>query len=164
MLSSKYLSIFGIYNFILFIFFSISVNSIESLYFINLFSYAILHIIIVYLGFYYYRKFLYLSYFVCGLGLDLLLLNNQIGTHLFLFMILLPVVNISKKYLNELNSRIVYWIILILACIIISLEMLISHIFFYYDFNYIELLKLIFILLVSAYPLLFLFSKIDNIK
>ncbi len=88
MLLSRYLVPFTYYNLILIILFSLSVSSIESFSIINLISYALLHFTIIYLGLYYYRRSLYSIYFLYGLGFDILLIN-QIGPHLFIFMTLL---------------------------------------------------------------------------
>ena len=88
MLLSKYLGPFTYYNIILLFLFSLSVDSIKLFSIINSISYVIFHYVIIYLGLYYYRNILYFLYFVYGLGIDLLLIN-QIGPHLLLFMTLL---------------------------------------------------------------------------
>ena len=164
MLSFKYLGSFTYYNLILLFLFSITVNSLESFSIINSISYVLLHLVIIYLSLYYYRKLLYIIYFFCGLGIDLLLLNNQIGPHLFVFMTILIFFNQTKKYYLNLNSQKIYLIILLAQSIIIFLEMMITHWFFDYNFELYTYIKLLFISLLISYPIFFIFSKIDNLN
>ena len=164
MLFSKYLGSFTYYNLILLFLFSITVNSLESFSIINSISYVLLHFVIIYLSLYYYRKLLYIIYFFCGLGIDLLLLNNQIGPHLFFFMTILIFFNQTKKYYLNLNSKKIYLIILLTQSIIIFFEMIITHWLFDYNFELYAYIKLLFISLVISYPIFFIFSKIDNLN
>jgi len=83
-------------NYYLIILFSLSVGSVESFSIINSISYIFLHFVIIYLGLYYYRRTLYSIYFLYGLGIDILLIN-QIGPHLFIFMTLLFFFYLTKK-------------------------------------------------------------------
>ena len=164
MLFSKYLKPYFFYIFLLFFFFSLSVNFIESLSFLNYFSYVCLHFIIIYLALYYYRLSLYLLYFLCGLGCDLLLINNQIGPHLLSFMILLFVFNMLNKYFKNLNSSKIYLSIIFTLIIIFFFEMLLSDILFNYNFDFRLFFKMIFICLIISYPVFIIFNKIDNFK
>ena len=107
MLLSRYLVPFTYYNLILIILFSLSIGSIESFSIINSISYIFLHFVIIYLGLYYYRRTLYSIYFLYGLGIDILLIN-QIGPHLFIFMTLLFFFLFKKKifYLFKFSKNI----------------------------------------------------------
>ena len=163
MLLSRYLVPFTYFNFILIILFSLSVSSIESFSIINSISYIFLHFVIIYLGLYYYRRSLYSIYFLYGLGIDILLIN-QIGPHLFIFMILLIFFYLTKKYFIYFSSQRIYLLILFIQLLIILLEMLFTSFFFDYDFNLDKYLKFIFISIISSYPILFIFSKIDNLQ
>ena len=163
MLLSRYLVPFTYYNLILIILFSFSVGSIESFSIINSISYIFLHFVIIYLGLYYYRRTLYSIYFLYGLGIDILLIN-QIGPHLFIFMTLLFFLNLTKKYFTYLSSQKIYLLILLIQLLIILLEMLLTSFFFDYDFNLDKYLKFIFISIISSYPIFFIFSKIDNLQ
>ena len=163
MLLSRYLVPFTYYNLILIILFSLTVGSIESISIINSISYIFLHFVIIYLGLYYYRRTLYSIYFLYGLGIDILLIN-QIGPHLFIFMTLLFFFYLTKKYFIYLNSQKIYLLILFIQLFIILLEMLLTSFFFDYDFNLDKYLKFIFISIISSYPIFFIFSKIDNLK
>ena len=163
MLLSKYLGPFTYYNIILLFLFSLSVDSIQLFSIINSISYIIFHYVIIYLGLYYYRNILYILYFVYGLGIDLLLIN-QIGPHLLLFMTLLFFFKQTQKYFRNFNSQKIYITILFVQIMIIFLEMLIAQLLFSYNFNLNVFLKYIFISLVISYPILIIFNKIDNLK
>ena len=163
MLLSRYLTSFIYYNLIFIILFSLSVSSIESFSIINSISYIFLHFAIIYIGLYYYRRTLYSIYFLYGLGFDILLIN-QIGPHLLIFMTLLFLFYLTKKYFVYLSSQRIFLLILFIQIIIILLEMLLADFFFDYDFNLDKYLKFVFISIISSYPVFFIFSKIDNLQ
>ena len=163
MLLSRYLGSFTYYNLILFLLFSLSVSSFESLSIINLFSYVFLHFVIIYIGLYYYRMALYTIYFLYGLGIDILLIN-QIGPHLFIFMALLSFLYLTKKYLNYLSSQKIYILILFIQLLTILSQMLLTSLFFNYDFNLDKYLIIFIISIISSYPIFYIFSKIDNLQ
>ena len=163
MLLSRYLGSFTYYNLILFLLFSLSVSSIESFSIINSISYIFLHFVIIYLGLYYYRRALYTIYFLYGLGIDVLLIN-QIGPHLFIFMALLLFLYSTKKYLNYLSSQKMYLLILFIQLLTILSEMLITNWLFNYDFDLDKYLIIFIISILSSYPIFFIFSKIDNLQ
>ena len=163
MLLSRYLFPFTYYNLILIFSFSLSVSSIESFSIINSISYIFFHFLIIYLGLYYYRRSLYSIYFLYGLGFDILLID-QIGPHLFIFMTLLFFFYLTKKYFIYFSSQRIYLLILFIQLLIILLEMLLTDFLFDYDFNLNKYLKFIFISIISSYPIFIIFSKIDNLK
>ena len=163
MLFSKYLGSFTYYNLILIILFSLSVSLIESFSIISLISYVFLHFVIIYLGLYYYRRTLYSVYFLYGLGIDILLIN-QIGPHLFIFMSLLLFLYSTKKYLNYLSSQKIYLLLLFIQLFILLLEMLLPNWFFNYDINFDKYIKITIISIISSYPIFLIFSKIDNLQ
>ena len=162
MLLSRYLGSYTYYNLILFLLFSLSVSSIESFSIINSISYIFLHFVIIYLGLYYYRRTLYIIYFLYGLGIDILLIN-QIGPHLFIFMALLSFLYLTKKYLNYLSSQKIYILILFIQLLTILSEMILTSLFFNYNFNLDKYLTILIISIISSYPIFFIFSKIDNL-
>ena len=159
---SRYLAPFTYYNLILLLLFSLSAELIESFLFINSVAYVSFHYVIIYLGLYYYRKILYIIYFLYGLGMDLLLIN-QIGIHLPVFMILLFFFKQIKKYLQILNSKKIYLAILLIQIIVIFLEMIITSWFFGYTFDLYIYFKYILISLLISYPIFFIFIKIDKL-
>ena len=129
---SRYLVPFTYYNLILLFLFSLSVELLESFLLINSIAYVLFHYVIIYLGLYYYRKILYLIYFLYGLGIDLLLIN-QIGVHLPIFMALLVFFKLTKKNFQILNSKKIYVAILFIQIITIFFEMMI--IYWFFDYN-----------------------------
>ena len=159
---SRYLVPFTYYNLILLLLFSLSAELIEYFLFINSIAYVSFHYVIIYLGLYYYRKILYIIYFLYGLGIDLLLIN-QIGIHLPVFMILLLFFKRIKKYLQILNSKKIYLSILLIQIITIFLEMIIASWFFDYTFDLYIYFKYILISLLISYPIFFIFFRIDKL-
>jgi len=159
---SRYLAPFTYYNLILLLLFSLSAELIESFLYINSLAYVSFHYVIIYLGLYYYRKILYIIYFLYGLGIDLLLIN-QIGIHLPVFMILLLFFKRIKKYLQILNSKKIYLSILLIQIITIFLEMIIASWFFDYTFDLYIYFKYILISLLISYPIFFIFFRIDKL-
>ena len=160
---SKFFNPFVYYNIILLILFSLTVNYIESFSIINSISYSCLHLVIIYLSLYYFRKILYLVFFIIGLGTDLLLIN-QIGPHIFIFVFILFFFDRLKKYFIHLNSLKVYSFILIIHAFMVFFEMITSNLLFNYSFNTTAFVQLIFISLIFSFPIFLLFSKIDKIK
>ena len=114
---SKYFNSFIIYNILLIIFFSLTVNGFPFFPIVNIIFYTIFHFLIIYLGIYYYRKKLYLLYFLYGLGLDLFLIN-EIGPHLIVLMLALIIFYLTFKYLNNLRKLNIYLMLLIAQSIL----------------------------------------------
>ena len=163
MLLSRYPRSFIFYNIILLIFFSLAVYKIRSLSVINDISLVLLHYVIIYLAFYYYRPSLFFIFFLCGIGMDVLLLY-EFGPHLLVFMTLLIFFHLTKKYINNFNSQKIYLLIIIIQLIMILLETLVANLFFDYTFNFNSYLKFFFISIMLSYPVFFVFSKIDNLR
>ena len=163
MLFSKYLKPFVIYNFLLLILFSITVNTIDFYNIINLLSYILLHYIFVYLSIYYHHNLNYIIFFVYGLAIDILLIN-EIGPHILSLMTLLIFLNLSKKFIKSLSSKKMYIIIVLILNLIILFEMVLSLILFNYYFDILYFIGLVIISLFISYPTLLFFKKIDNIN
>mgnify|MGYP001198825991 FL=1 len=163
MLFLKYLKPFVIYNFLLLILFSISVDTIDFYNIINLLSYILLHYIFVYLSIYYYRNLNYIIFFVYGLAIDILLIN-EIGPHILSLMTLLIFLNLSKKFIKSLSSKKMYIIIVLILNLIILFEMVLSLILFNYYFDILYFIGLVIISIFISYPTLLFFKKIDNIN
>ena len=163
MLFEKHINSFFIYNLILLFLFSSSVTFLNSITIINHIAYVLFHYVIIYLVLYYYRKPLYIIYFIYGLAMDILLID-QIGPHLLFFMLLIFAFNRIKKYFMGYSSINIYFIILITQFLIFFLEMIYSYLFFNYSFDYFLYIKLAFIILLSSYPVFIIFQKIDSFK
>jgi len=159
----SHLNAYYIYNLLLIFIFSIIVNSnnLFSLIYISL--YCLFHLLIIYLGIYYYRRSLYFIYFLYGLGLDILWLN-EIGPHLMVFMFMLFFFHLSTKYWYNFNSYKIYIIILILQFIIINLEIMFSYLLFQYSISLNYFLQIFFISALVSLPAFLFFSYIDKFK
>ena len=160
---NNYLTPFTSYNIILLFVFSVAVNGVINISFINLIFYCFLHFTIIYLGMYYYRKSLYLFYFLYGLGLDIFWIN-EIGPHLMIFMIVLFFFYLVYKYLYNLSSIQIYLILITVQLLMFFLEMILSQVLFNYVFNFELFFRLILMTLIMSYPVFYLFLKLDNLN
>ena len=158
---SKYFNSFIIYNILLIIFFSLIVNGLPLFPIVNIIFYSIFHFLIIYLGIYYYRKKLYLIYFLYGLGFDLFWIN-EIGPHLIVFMLALMIFYLTFKYLNNLRKMNIYLMLLITQITMILFEMIISQLMFGFSFNLNYFLEIAFLSIIFSYPVFIIFSKIDK--
>ncbi len=163
MLLKKYLNSFILYNLILLISFCLSVSLINSINYINTIFYIIFHFIIIYLSLYYFRFLLYIIFFIYGLSFDLLLIN-QIGPHLLIFMFLLISVSQVLKILQKTDSVKMYFLIILIQLTTIFSEMLISNILFNYNINFNLYFNIVLISLILSFPIFLFFKKIDKIK
>ena len=161
--SFLHLNSFYVYNLLLIFIFSIIVNDNQSLSFLYSGFYCIFSYLIIYLGIYYYNKFLYIIYFFYGLGLDILWLN-EIGPHLLVFLLFLVFCKFIVKYLYNLSSFKIYIVLLILQLSMINFEILISYILFNFEYNLNYIFQLFITSLLLSVPIFIIFSKIDKIK
>ena len=76
MLLLKHLDSFKIYIIILVLSFGFSINVIIDFYILSLIFYLFIHLLMIYIGIYYFRTILYLIFFICGFILDLSLINE----------------------------------------------------------------------------------------
>ena len=152
---SQYYNSFIIYNILLIIFFSLTVNGVPLFPILNIIFYSIFHFLIIYLGIYYYRKKLYLIFSLYGLGLDLFWIN-EIGPHLITFMFALSIFYLTLK----LN---IYLMLLMTQITMILFEMFISQMMFGFSFNLSYFLKIALLSIIFSYPIFIIFSKIDRV-
>ena len=158
---SKYFNPFIIYNILLIIFFSLTVNGMPLFPILNIICYSIFHFLIIYLGIYYYRKKLYLIFSLYVLGLDLFWIN-EIGPHLITFMFALSIFYLTFKYLNNLRKLNIYLMLLITQMTMICFEMIISQLMFGFSFHLNNFLEIAFLSIIFSYPVFIIFSKIDK--
>ena len=149
-----------IYFFLLIISLGITVNAYSFLI-LNLIFYLLIHFIIIYIGIYYYRKFLFFVFFLSGILLDLSLLN-EIGPHLLTFMILIIFLSRAKKILIGFNSLKIIFFIIITLVVVLFVEKIITYLLFNYTFDIEGYLKSIFLSFIILFPVFFFFQKIDN--
>ncbi len=150
-----------IYNLILLVCFSISVNSFVNLPNLNIVFYIIFHLSYIYLCFYYYNYVFYIIAFVYGILFDIFLLNN-IGPHLLTFIIFITIFANFKKFLFQLLPKQITSILLLTLIFVLSLEIFFSIIIYDLVINYIHVLKLILFSLFIFFPSIIIFKKIDN--
>ena len=162
MLFKKYFSPVYFYHLILFLSFSISLNNLIEFEYVNLFFYVLAHLLIIYLCFYYFNFFLYFVYFLYGIFFDIFLLN-YIGPHLLVFIFLLFIISFLKKFLFNLSSIKVFYVIIVLMFLIFLFEMIFADIILNYNFDYYKYIQLCIIGVIIISPVVFLFSKIDRL-
>ena len=162
MLFKKYFSPVYFYHLILFLSFSISLNNLIEFEYVNLFFYVLVHLIIIYLCFYYFNFFLYFVFFFYGIFFDIFLLNN-IGPHLLVFIFLLVIVSFLKKFLFNLSPNKIFYVFIIFMFLIFLFEMIFADIILNYNFDYHKYIKLCIIGIIIIYPVVFLFSKFDRL-
>jgi len=161
MIFKKFFSPVYLFHLILFLSFSISMNNLISFYYINLFFYALTHILIVYLVFYYQHFTLYFVLMFYGVFIDIFLLN-EIGPHLIVFISLLVILTYTKKNLFNINPNYIFIIILLIVFAMYLFEMVIADIIFNYSFEFFKFFQLSLISSVIIYPIILFLSKIDS--
>ena len=155
-----HLNSFKIFNvFLIFIFSVVVNNNLPSL--LSTSFYCIFYLFIIYLGIYYHKKSLFLIYFIYGLLLDILLLN-EIGPHLLVFICTLFFLNYFLRFLYNLSSTKVYLFIIFLQILMIFIQMMISYLLFDIFFNFMYFIEIILLVLVLSYPIFLFFSKLDQ--
>ena len=162
MLFKKYFSSVYFYHSILFLSFSISLNNVIEFEYVNLFFYVLAHLLIIYLCFYYFHFFLYFVFFFYGVFFDIFLLNN-IGPHLLVFIFLLVIISFLKKFLFNLSSIKIFFVIIVLMFLIFLFEMIFADIILNYNFDYYKYIQLCIIGVIIISPVFLLFSKIDRL-
>ena len=162
MLLRKYLSAFKIYIFLLVISSSTLISGLSYFSIINFIVYSFVHILLIYIIIYHFKIILYFVFFITGMIFDIFLLN-EIGPHIIIFMILIPLLNQVKKAIHTLSPLRIYTFIIFTLIIVLVLEMIIALLLFNFDFQIKYLLKNIYILLIISYPTFYFFNKIDRI-
>jgi hypothetical protein len=162
MLSKLLSSQIIIYHCILFFSFSLSVNYFFNLEIVNYLSYVCFHLTLIYLFFYFFHFFLIFLTFLYGIFFDIFLVDN-ISPHLITFLIFILLFYLTKKYLLNLSSSKVSYIIIILTLMMFVSEALIANLLFNYPINYENFLWIFITFIIIFYPTLVLFSKIDKL-
>ena len=157
LLSSKSI----IYNLILFLSFSLSVNYFLNLEIINYLAYVCFHLTLIYLFFYFFHFALIFITFLYGIFFDIFLVDN-LSPHLITFLIFVILFYFTKKYLLNLSSSKISYIIIIFTLLMFASEALIANLLFNYPINYENFLWIFIIFIIIFYPTLVLFSKIDK--
>ena len=162
MLSKLLSSQIIIYHCILFFSFSLSVNYFVDLEIVNYLAYVCFHLTLIYLFFYFFHFALIFLTFLYGIFFDIFLVDN-LSPHLITFLIFVILFYFTKKYLLNLSSSKVSYIIIILTLMMFVSEALIANLLFNYPINYENFLWISIIFIIIFYPTLVLFSKIDKL-
>ena len=158
---ANYLKPVYIFHLILFLSFSISVNNLIVLSYINLAFYIIAHITIIYLSFYFFNFLLFFIFFLYGIFFDIILLNN-FGPHLLVFISFLLLVYFLKTKLISLNQKNILYLVIILTFMMLILEMILAEIILNYNFGKNQFFKITITNAIIILPIIFIFNKIDK--
>ena len=151
-----------IYQIILFLFFCISVNNFIDLEFINYLKNVFFHLIFIYLIFYYFKFILFFIFFIYGVLFDIFLIN-YISPHLITFLSFILLFYFTKKYLLNLSSNKIPYIILFSILIMFVEESLFAKLLFNYPLKFDDLGWLFATTIITFLPSLFIFSRIDKL-
>ncbi len=160
MLSKKIKSLI-IFNLILLISFSISVNSFQEIKIINIIFYILFHMTFIYYLFYHYNFYLYFLAFFYGIFFDILFLN-QIGSHLFCLILLISIYVLIKKYLLLLSSFQISLLIFIVLIATLFFEVIFAFLINNIYFTISTMIKYIVISMIIFFPSIIIFNKIDK--
>ena len=151
-----------IYNCILFFSFSLSVNYFVDFEIVNYIAYVLFHLTLVYLVFYFFNFYLIFLSFLYGIFFDIFLID-YISPHLISFLIFVALFYFTKKYLLNLSSNKVSFLIICITLILFLFEAILANLQFNYPINYLKLFWLIAATIILFFPFLLIFSKIDKL-
>ena len=140
MFLKRHLDSFKIYIILLIISTSIVIRGIPEFPVINFITYLFIHILLIYIGFYYFNITLYFVFFVTGIIFDIFLLN-EIGPHIVTFMILIIFLNQFQRFLIILSSKKIFILIILILFSTYVFEMFFSLILFNYNFVIYDFVK-----------------------
>ena len=95
--------IYLFFNSLLLLSFSVTINSLVDIPYINFISYIFFHLVFIYLLFYHYHFSLFIIAFIYGIFFDIFLFN-QISVHLITFLIFIILFLQIKRFMIQLNS------------------------------------------------------------
>ena len=162
MLSKLLSSQIIIYHFFLFFSFSLSVNYFLNLGIVNYLAYVFFHLTLIYLFFYFFHFSLIFVTFLYGIFFDIFLVDN-ISPHLITFMIFVIFFYFTKKYLLNLSSNKVSFLIICITLSMFFFEAIIANLQFNYPLNFENLIRLFTTTIILFFPSLLIFSKIDKL-
>ena len=150
-----------LFNIILFLSFSISVNTIAGFENLNLFFYIFFHLTFIYTLFYYYNYSIFIFALFYGILFDIFFLN-EISIHLIIFIILILLYILIKKYLSLLSSFQVSITIYITLITILFFELILGYFIASININFFQMIKYILISTLIFIPSIYLFNKVDK--
>ena len=150
-----------IFNIILIISFSFSINSITEIENLNFLFYIFFHLTFIYFLFYRYHYTIYILALIYGILFDILLLNS-IGTHLICFISLVSIYILTKKYLFLLSPNQVSFLILAALIMVLYSELLLAYLIDNIYFTFGKMLKYTIISAIIFIPSIFMLNKLDR--
>jgi len=161
MFLKRHLDAYKIYIILLVISSSILFRGFPEFPMINFITYLFIHILLIYMGIYHFKITMYFVYFIAGIIFDIFLLN-EIGPHVFTFMILILVLKKLQRFIIILSSKKTFILIIIILLLSLICEMFLSLILFNFSFDMFYLLKSTLTSLLISYPVFYIFNKIDR--
>ena len=161
MFLKRHLDAYKIYIILLVISSSILFRGFPEFPMINFITYLFIHILLIYMGIYYFKITMYFVYFIAGIIFDIFLLI-EIGPHVFTFMILILVLKKLQRFIIILSSKKTFILIIIILLLSLICEMFLSLILFNFSFDMFYLLKSTLTSLLISYPVFYIFNKIDR--
>ncbi len=158
---SKVFKTYFILNIVLLFSFSISVNSLLHIQFVNILFYILFHLTFIYFLFYYYHYTHYVLGFIYGILFDIILLNS-IGSHLISFMIIISIYILFKKYLLLLSSNQISIIIFITLNFILYTEIILSYFINNIYFTIPHLVNYLIISIIIFIPVIAVLNKLNK--
>ncbi len=158
---SKSINPVFIYNLILIITFSVSVNTYVLIQNINLFFYILFHLVFIYFIFYHYSFTHFFLALIYGVLFDIFLINI-IGSHLISFIMLISIFLLFKKYLFLLSSIQVTLVILIVLNLLLFIEMFLAYLLNNIYFNFSQILKYLIISFIIFIPTISILNKLSR--
>ena len=150
-----------IFNLILFVTFSISVNTFIKIDNINVLFYILFHLTFIYFLFYHYHYSIYFLGLIYGIMLDIFLIN-EIGSHLLVLIFLISIFILFKKYLFLLNSNQITIIIFVTLIVTIFLIGILAYLLNNINFSFQMMLNYSIISLIIFIPSIFFFNNLDK--
>ena len=117
---------------------------------------------LIYLFFYFFHFSHIFVTFLYAIFFDIFLVDS-ISPHLITFLAFVVLFYFTKKYLFNLSSSHVSYIIFILTLIMFISEALIANLQFNYPINFENFLWIFITFAIIFYPTLVIFSKIDKL-
>ena len=150
-----------LFNVILLISFSLSVNTSVEIKNLNTIFYIFFYIIFIYILFYHYHYYLYFIGLFYGVLYDVILLN-VIGCHLLSFMLLISIYILFKKYLLLLTPYQISIIIYSSLIITLLIELLFAFLFNDFLITISKVLEYFIFSIIIFIPSIYMLSKLDK--
>ncbi len=149
-----------IFNFLLLISFSISINSFAEIEIINYLFYVFFHLTFIYFLFYHFHYSIYVIALFYGVLFDIILLDD-ISSHLLTFILLVSIFYMLKKFLFHLSSNQISIIILLTLIVTLFLEAIFAYLFNNIVFTPYQIITYSILSIIIFIPSIFLFNKLD---